>query len=84
MFHVLWHILIFESPLQGARQANDPNAMPLAEFIAETMSILNNSPDATEICVERVKAMRFAESSGGYEGFFKNFNDAVTAAATGH
>ena len=69
-----------QTELQGARQANDPNAMPLDEFIAETMNILKNAPDATELCVERVKPLRFAESGGGYEGFFKNFNDAVTAA----
>jgi uncharacterized oxidoreductase len=70
-----------QTELTGARQANDPNAMPLGEFIAESMSILKSSPDATEICVERVKPLRSAESSGGYDAFFKKFNDAITAAA---
>jgi uncharacterized oxidoreductase len=65
----------------GARQANDPNAMPLDEFIAEAMKILKNSPNATEICVERVKPLRFAECSGNYDIFFKRFNDSVAAAS---
>jgi len=57
--------------------------MPLEDFIAETMNILKTSPDATEICVERVKALRFAEANGGYDAFFKKFNNAMTAAAAG-
>ena len=70
-----------QTELMGARQANDPNAMPLQEFIAETMKILQDSPDATEICVERVKPLRFAERNGGYEAFVARFNDAMAAAA---
>lgn len=70
-----------QTELTGERQAKDPDAMPLDEYIAETMGILRNLPNATEICVERVKAMRSAESSGSYDAFFKKFNDAVTAAA---
>jgi uncharacterized oxidoreductase len=70
-----------QTHLMGTRQANDPNAMPLEEFIAETMSILKTSPEATEICVERVKPLRFAERNGNYDGFFTRFNDSVAAAA---
>jgi uncharacterized oxidoreductase len=55
--------------------------MPLAEFIAETMSILRNSPDVTEICVERVKPLRLAEQSGNYQAFVQSFNDGMAAAA---
>jgi uncharacterized oxidoreductase len=51
-----------QTELAGTRQANDPNAMPLKDFIAETMNILKRSPDSSEICVERVKPLRFAES----------------------
>jgi len=72
-----------QTELMGSRQANDPNAMPLKDFIAETMNILKTSPDTTEICVERVKPLRFAEANGGYDAFFKNFNDRITAAAAG-
>jgi uncharacterized oxidoreductase len=73
-----------QTELEGARQAKDPNAMPLKDFIAETMNILKTSPDTTEICVERVKPLRFAEANGGYDAFFKKFNDGVTAAAAAH
>jgi hypothetical protein len=34
--------------------------------------------------VERVKPLRFAERSGQYDAFFKNFNDGMTAAAAAH
>ena len=70
-----------QTGLMGDRQANDPNAMPLREFIDETMNILKSSPEATEICVERVKPLRFAERNGGYEAFFTRFNDAMAAAS---
>jgi uncharacterized oxidoreductase len=70
-----------QTELTGPRQASDPNAMPLKEFIAETMNILKTSPDISEICVQRVNAQRFAEASGNYDAFFKQFNDAMTAAA---
>jgi uncharacterized oxidoreductase len=72
-----------QTELMGSHQAQDPNAMPLDEFITEVMSILKNSPDATEILVERVKPLRFAEKNGGFDAFFKNFNDGVTAAMSG-
>jgi uncharacterized oxidoreductase len=34
-----------QTELTGVRQAVDPNAMPLKDFISETMNILANSPD---------------------------------------
>lgn len=70
-----------QTELMGPGQAHDPAAMPLAEFIAETMHILETAPEATEICVERVKPLRFAEAGGGYDAFYKRFNDAVAAGA---
>jgi uncharacterized oxidoreductase len=72
-----------QTELMGARQAADPRAMPLKDFIAEAMSILKAAPDATEICVERVKPLRFAEANGGYADFFTKFNDAVASASHG-
>ncbi len=65
--------------LMGPRQASDPNALPLEDFITETMAILANSPDAAEICVERVKPLRLAASGADYDGFFKMFNDRLAA-----
>jgi uncharacterized oxidoreductase len=68
-----------QTELMGPRGAKDPNAMPLEEFIAETMNILKTSPDIAEICVERVKLLRFAEANGTYGQLFGNFNDRVSA-----
>ena len=63
----------------GDQQANDPNAMPLNEFIDEVMSILKSQPDAKEICVKRVYPLRFAAEGGQekYESFFQKFNDTM-------
>jgi uncharacterized oxidoreductase len=69
-----------QTEMMGAEQANDPNAMPLKDFIAETMQILKTSPDATEICVENVKQIRFAEANGVYDDFFEQFNGAMTVS----
>jgi uncharacterized oxidoreductase len=63
-----------QTELMGAHQANDPAAMPLADFIAETMAILRAEPDAAEICVERVKRLRFAEAAGTYGAILQMLN----------
>jgi uncharacterized oxidoreductase len=70
-----------QTELMGARQANDPNAMPLQDYITEVMGILKTVPDAAEILVERVKPLRFAERGDNYQAFFKKFNDTIAAAA---
>lgn len=70
-----------QTELQGAHQKTDPHAMPLAEFIAEVMSILRESPDETEICVERVKFLRRAEASGKYDSIFENLNQMMGASS---
>jgi uncharacterized oxidoreductase len=57
--------------------ADDPRAMPLTEFIAEVMHILKTQPDVTEICVERVKGLRFAAESGRYDAVFTGLNQAM-------
>lgn len=73
-----------QTELTGAHQAHDPNAMPLKDFIAETMTILKTSPDTTEICVERVKPLRHVEANGSYDAFFQMLNDSRVAAETTH
>jgi uncharacterized oxidoreductase len=65
--------------LMGDQQANDPQAMPLDDFIAEVMSILKSQPDVKEVCVKKVHPLRFAAEGGQqkYEQFFQQFNDAM-------
>jgi len=71
-----------QTELMGAQQASDPRAMPLDKFIIEVMEILKTQPNATEILVETVKPLRFAEQNGAekYNAFFNTFNDAVSSA----
>ncbi len=57
----------------------DPGAMALDEYIAETMTLLQTQPEATEIVVERVKRFRFAERDGVYDDIYPAFNQAMTA-----
>ena len=53
---------------------NEPRAMPLAEFIAETIKILRT--DAQEVLVERAKPLRNnAEPNEG--AFVTQFNDMM-------
>ena len=53
-----------QTSLQGAHQASDPNAMPLAAFIEETMALLAAVPEHGEVLVERVGMLRYAEQRG--------------------
>lgn len=71
-----------QTELMGERQASDPDAMPLEEFIAEVMGILTTQPEKTEICVKRVSPLRDAAEKGraGYEEMFRGFNDTMSAA----
>ncbi|HMH14468.1 MAG TPA: SDR family NAD(P)-dependent oxidoreductase [Edaphobacter sp.] len=68
-----------QTELMGSAQAADPRAMPLKEFLDEVINLIKTQPNATEILVERVKPLRFAELNGTekYEAFFKQFNDAM-------
>ena len=72
--------------LMGDRGNDDPNAMPLNQFISEVMEIFKTQPNATEVLVQRVYPLRFAASAGHekYDQMFKGFNDTVSAAAANH
>jgi uncharacterized oxidoreductase len=72
-----------QTTLMGDHQANDARAMPLDEFIAEVMEILNTQPAASEIRVKRVFPLRFAAEDGEetYQQTFMGFNDAMSSAA---
>ncbi|PRY65854.1 short-subunit dehydrogenase involved in D-alanine esterification of teichoic acids [Glaciihabitans tibetensis] len=48
-------------------QQDDPGAMPLEEYLDETMALLEAQPDAREILVERVKYLRNATVEGRYD-----------------
>jgi uncharacterized oxidoreductase len=69
-----------QTELMGSAQAADPRAMPLQEFLDETINLIKTQPNATEILVERVKPLRFAELNGTekYTAFFQQFNDAMS------
>ena len=63
-----------QTHLGGEAQANDPDAMPLDEFISESMEILKANPSAHEINVERVKMLRNAERENRYDETFEKYN----------
>jgi short-subunit dehydrogenase involved in D-alanine esterification of teichoic acids len=55
-------------------QENSEWAMPLEDFTAEVMSLLESQPDATEIQVERVKFLRYSEARGEYKTVVATLN----------
>jgi uncharacterized oxidoreductase len=68
-----------QTELGGKGQASDPRAMPLANYIAETMEVLSTQPDAREILVKNVYPLRFAGEidRDKYYTFFETFNNAM-------
>ena len=65
-----------QTDLQGEHQANDPHAMPLDDFITETMSLLAGTPENGEVLVQRVHPLRFAEQTGKAAAMFGFINPA--------
>lgn len=62
-----------QTELMGPDQAVDERAMPLAEFIAETMTIIRGGA-ADEVIVERCRFMRDAAQNGSYDQVFTAVN----------
>jgi uncharacterized oxidoreductase len=58
----------------GEHQANDPNAMPLEDFIAEVMQLLSSQPDIDEVVVRRCVPLRFAAENGKLDAMFQAVN----------
>src|SRR5258706_3583570 len=64
-----------QTELGGPDYASDPAPKPLADYIAEVLQVLGNvKPPRSEILVERVKALRWAERDGVYEQVFAALN----------
>jgi short-subunit dehydrogenase involved in D-alanine esterification of teichoic acids len=55
-------------------QENSDFAMPLDEFVAEVLALIETQPDATEIQVERVKFLRYGEARGDYDKVVATLN----------
>jgi uncharacterized oxidoreductase len=55
-------------------QQDNEAAVPLDDFIAEVMSLLESQPDAKEIQVERVKFLRYGEARGDYDHVVATLN----------
>ncbi len=68
-----------QTELTGPGQALDPRAMPLKEYIDETMAVLGT--DAVEVAVQRVGMLR--NNPGPNEGeFVEKFNDMMVPRTT--
>jgi uncharacterized oxidoreductase len=57
-------------------QEDNEQAMPLDEFIAEAVGLLESQPEAKEIQVERVKFLRYGEARGDYDQVVATLNAA--------
>ena len=56
--------------------ADNPQMMPLADFIAETMGLIRQQPTPAEIHVERVKFLSEATKRGEFDTVFAMLNGA--------
>ena len=70
-----------QTELTGAHQLSDPNAMPLGEYIEETMELLRTPPPSGEILVKRVYPQRFAEREGKYDELYAQRNEQAMQRA---
>lgn len=68
-----------QTELMGPGQATDPHAMPLDEFIDETMSLVRQQPTPPEVRVDRVHWQRLAEAEGRYDAVFAALNPDAPA-----
>jgi uncharacterized oxidoreductase len=59
--------------------ADDPRAMPLKDYIAETMELLQAVPTPAEICVKNVLPLRQAQQKGVYDKTFLTLNERMAA-----
>jgi short-subunit dehydrogenase involved in D-alanine esterification of teichoic acids len=57
-------------------QESSEFAMPLDDFVAEVVGLIESQPDAREIQVERVKFLRYGEARGDYDQVVATLNQA--------
>jgi short-subunit dehydrogenase involved in D-alanine esterification of teichoic acids len=55
-------------------QEDNQVAMPLEEFVAQAVGLLESQPDAKEILVEPVKFLRYGEARGDYDQVVETLN----------
>ena len=58
--------------------AEDERAMPLKDYIAETMALLQQQPTPSEICVKNVHPLRYAADEGRFDATFNGLNAAMS------
>lgn len=64
-----------QTELTGQSQTADPHAMPLADYVAELMQMLEPPiPPSGEILARRAEVLRWAEKNGEYEQLFSARN----------
>ena len=65
-----------QTELTGTSPVTDPNAMSLADYVAEVIQVLSSpDPSRGEILVKRVEALRWAEKNNDYEQMFTARNN---------
>ena len=52
----------------------DPQAMPLEDYIQETVNILQQTPTPKDVLLKRVQALRFAERNAWFADIFEAMN----------
>lgn len=66
-----------QTELTGTAQATDPRAMPLAAYMSEVMSMLEQGQHPRgEVLLEKDHARRWAERDGAYDQIFAALNPA--------
>lgn len=56
---------------------DNPAAMPLGDYIRETVQLLGQQPTPKEILVERVLPLRNAVANGTYDNIFEHLNEVM-------
>jgi len=60
----------------ATRRVTNPTPCPSMKYIAETMALLTEQPEATEIVVDATKPLRVAERDGVYEQRYTDFKQS--------